>query len=194
MNRNVQGPFERGVRITGATVEEVSSGRGGNYIIVSHGLPGPAAGLTMIELLRLNITRDTVIRSRNGRRANLRDIRAGMKINALHSSRMTASIPPQAEAYEITLLTEAPAVNVKTDRIVEVNPQNAFIITGNPRRPQEQIRFNISPSTSIFDRSGRRIRLCELRVGQRVRVEHAAFMTRSIPPQTTAYVIRVVDC
>jgi hypothetical protein len=39
---------------------------------------------------------------------------------------------------------------------------------------------------------GRRIRLSDLFSGLRVRVEHATFMTASIPPQTFAFVIQVI--
>jgi hypothetical protein len=50
----------------------------------------------------------------------------------------------------------------------------------------------VDNSTEIFDRRGNRIRFRDLRPGQMVRVEHADFMTMSIPPQTTAYIVWVL--
>ena len=54
------------------------------------------------------------------------------------------------------------------------------------------IRFNVPEDVLIFDRLGRRINFSKLVPGMRVRVRHATFMTASIPPQTTAFEIRVL--
>ena len=50
----------------------------------------------------------------------------------------------------------------------------------------------VSPNTIILDASGNQIGLEQLAVGMRVSIAHAAFMTASIPPQTTAFVIQVL--
>ena len=184
--------FPGSTRLIGATVDEVvSNNRSGSYILVSRRVRGDG-GLSRMEQLRLNIDRTTQLRNREGRRINLRDIRPGSRINATHSSRMTASIPPQVQAYVITLLTESPSGSVTVDRIIEVNPSRSYILTGNPRSPMDQVRFNVSPATTILDQNGRRIRLRDLREGQLVRIEHSDAMTRSIPPQSQAFVIRVL--
>ena len=47
-------------------------------------------------------------------------------------------------------------------------------------------------NVTIIGRNGRQIPFSDLRVGMRVRVRHANFMTASIPPQTTAYEIWVL--
>ena len=53
------------------------------------------------------------------------------------------------------------------------------------------ITFNVPNNAFIFDRFGRPLEFNRLMPGMRVWVRHANFMTYSIPPQTTAYEIRV---
>lgn len=197
MNRNIpergnQPERLRPRRIENATVEDVFVGnRGDGYILVSHGVPG-MNNMMFKELLRLNVSRNTRIRSSRGRRLSLRDIEKGMRVSALHSAAVTRSIPPQTEAFEITVLNEIPSTRVTTDRVVSVDTRNNFLITGNPRNMEDQIRFVVNDRTVIRDQEGRRINLSDLSPGQMVKVEHAEFMTMSIPPQTVAYRINVL--
>ena len=73
-----------------------------------------------------------------------------------------------------------------------IDLHNGFLYTGIPGKiPNEnQIRFVVTENTPILDRRGSRIRLRDLKQGDRVRVEHADFMTASIPAQTTAFAIK----
>jgi hypothetical protein len=54
------------------------------------------------------------------------------------------------------------------------------------------MRFNLADNANIIGRNGRQISFSDLNPGMRVRVRHANFMTASIPPQTTAYGVRVL--
>ncbi|MCH5275405.1 MAG: hypothetical protein J1E65_06160 [Lachnospiraceae bacterium] len=73
-----------------------------------------------------------------------------------------------------------------------MNTRNNYILILRNQNPASAIRFNISSGTTISDLFGRRIGLSSLRPGFRVRVEHATFMTASIPPQTTAFTVQVI--
>ncbi len=191
MKRN-NAPGGRAVRIDNALVEEVFVGnRGEGYLLISHGVPS-LNNMIFRELLRLNVSRNTRIRGLRGRNINLRNIEKGMKVNVLHSSAVTRSIPPQAAAIEITLINRIPARSVTTDRIVSIDTRGRFIITGNPSRTEDQIRFNISSKSIIRDQNGRRITLDDLEPGQMVKIEHSDFMTLSRPPQTSAGRIQVL--
>lgn len=81
---------------------------------------------------------------------------------------------------------------IKVGRVLVVDVNNSYLITGKAFDRNNQIRFNVSPSTIILNRRGRRISLSLIRPGQIVRVEHAPNMTFSIPPQTQAYRIQVL--
>lgn len=182
----------KAMRIENAVVEDVFVGnRGDGYILVSRGVPG-VSNMLFKELFRLNVSRSTKIRNSRGRNINLRYIDTGMRINAIYSSAVTRSIPPQAEAYEITVLAETMSAGVTIDRVVYVDTRNNYFITGNPRNPEDQIKFVVNDRTVIRDHQGRRIWLGDLQAGQMVKVEYSGHMTSSIPPQTAAYRVQII--
>lgn len=181
-------------RIYNAIVEEDYEDplrRGTGYVLISYGSP-TLNNMPHMQLLRMIVSRSTRISSRTGRRMNLGNLKKGMRINAIVSSVQTRSNPPQSAAREITVLAEAPPMSVTTDRIAEVSVRENYILTGNPRIMDDQIRFNVSSATDIRDQTGRRIRISDLNPDQMVRIEHDDFMTMSIPPQTAAHSIRVI--
>lgn len=185
-------------RINNALVEEVNTDNGRNdYLVVSYAVMAPN-NMTRIELLRLNVGRNTIITNQFGRPVRLSNIRPGMWIDADFSPVMTRSRPPQTNAFRIVVRQSAPhpapppRVSTTTDRIVSVDSRNGILITGSPNDINRQIRFIVTNETVILNSNGSRISLRSLRPGQRVRVTHADFMTLSIPPQTTAFRIQVL--
>lgn len=145
------------------------------------------------DTVRLVVNRDTIIRDERGRNIRPNELERGMTIDASFSSAMTRSIPPQAQAFLIQVTgRRSNQSDTSTGRIIEVNTRNDFILVLRNQNPSSVIRFNISPTTVILDPIGRRIRLSSLSPGFRVRVEHATFMTASIPPQTTAFTVQII--
>ena len=168
MNTETRGTLSRRgniSQITNAFVEEVNafSNTSTGYIIVSYAA-SPGQQSDNIQMLRLNINRNTVILDSSGQVISLSEIRPQTWINAVFSSAMTRSIPPQA---------------------------NAFLITGNPNDINSQVRYVVSNST-FSDPSGRPITLSSLRPSQRVRITHATTQTASIPPQTIAFHVQLL--
>ena len=141
-----------------------------------------------------------------------------MLIHATVSSAMTRSIPPQTTAYLIRILRRMSQPQpprpqpprpqplpprpqpprppqpeeVTEGTILNVDRSNRSFTTINGGDFSTVIRFNAADNVMIFDRSGRPINFDRLTAGMRVRVRHANFMTASIPPQTTAFEIRVL--
>ena len=180
------------MRIDNALVEEVyTNSRTSGYILISYAVRGKN-DMIRIELLRLNVGRDTVIINQFGEHVCPCSVRKGMRINAEFSSAMTRSIPPQANAFRIIVRQREERVSVTTDRVVRVDVKNGFLYTGNPNSLSRQIRFVITNTTVILDQKERLINLCEIRPRQLVRVEHANFQTASIPPQTTAFRVQLL--
>lgn len=173
-----------------ALVEEASVSNAGNdYVIISYGNQGRGTP----QRIRLNIRRNTVVLNSFGLPVCACDIRRGMWIDAIFSSAMTRSIPPQANAFVITIRRQSqPAMSVTTDRVVRVDAVNGLLYTGNMGNLNSQMRFSVSNDTRIQDRNGNSISLRSIRPGQLVRVTHANFQTASIPPQSPAYVIQVL--
>ena len=115
-----------------------------------------------------------------------------MTVNAIISSVMTRSIPPQASAYIIEIVERRQTENVTTGRIVDIDRNNRSFTTISDRDVSSIIRFNVPENARILDRFGRPMNFSRLNSGMRVRVRHADFMTASIPPQTTAFEIQVL--
>ncbi|BBF43649.1 hypothetical protein lbkm_2337 [Lachnospiraceae bacterium KM106-2] len=153
--------------------------------------PGPDRNRD--QTVQLVVSRRTRIFNENRRPIPVTELQEGMIVSATFSANMTRSFPPQSQAFEIIIQRRPPVRNRVTDgRIIQVDARNQFIIVAQSTQFGSTIRFNINRDTLIFGISGQRIQIWDLFPGLRVRVEHADFMTASIPPQTTAFVIRVI--
>ena len=182
-NRNV-------IRVFSALVEEVSRDRGTTFVTISYrncdGCAAPS------DTVRLVVSRDTDIFNEQGQRIRAGELERGMTVDASFSSAMTRSIPPQAQAFFIRITARAPRTEITTGRIAQVNPRGHFLLVMRNQNPASAIQFHINQDTAILDVFGRRTNRSALRPGFRVRVEHAPFMTASIPPQTTAFVVQII--
>lgn len=177
--------------IRDAKIEELNWSNRTGFVTVSYGVPVDN-NLIVIELLVLTVGPNTIIQDQRGQSLTFRDLRIGMMLDADFSQRMTASIPPQAQAFRLIIRNQRPNFDVSQGRIIEINNRNNFIDIINPNNRIPAMRFNINNRTIILDRRGREISLRDLRVGQNIRVEHATFTTPSIPPQTTAFLIQII--
>jgi hypothetical protein len=174
-----------------AFIENINRDNRSSFVTISYGVMDRNRTMNM-QVVTLVVGRDTIIRDSSGRPMSFRNLREGMIVDAAFSAAMTRSIPPQSRAFSISVVREDNQSAFTEGRVMEVNPEYEFFMIGNPFDINSQMRFNVSDSTIIRDRRGRRIRLRELRPGDFVRVEHATFMTMSIPPQTTAFEVQVL--
>ncbi len=140
----------------------------------------------------LNIDRDTLILDERGNQIRPRDLQIGMTIDALVSSAMTRSMPPQTQAFQIRIVRRPATSRITIGFILDTDERNRSITTISNQNPSSIIQFNTTQDTVILDRNGRNIPFSRLMPGQRVRVGHATFMTASIPPQTTAFSIQLL--
>ncbi len=175
-----------------ALIEEVMASTGDTgYVLISYEALGQD-NQTYVSEVRLNVGRNTVIMDENGSSLSMYDLMDGMRVDAEFSAVMTRSLPPQSNAFRIVVLEGMPSVNVTTDRVVGIDVDHGFLLTGNPNDMYDQTLFTISDQTVILDRDGNPMELDEIQPGQLVRVEHATFQTASIPPQTPAYFIQLL--
>ena len=182
-NRNV-------IRVFSAVIEEIFRDRNATLVTVVYDNCIGCTGQS--NRVRLVVNQETDIYDERGRIIRAGELERGMTVDAEFSSAMTRSIPPQAQAFFIRVTGRINRTITTTGRIVEVNTRNNSILVLRDQNPSSLIRFNISNDTVILDPFGRRTPLSSMRPGFRVRVEHAAFMTASIPPQTTAFTVRVI--
>lgn len=179
------------IRIQDGVIEDTFMHNRVGYVSVSYGVMGDF-NMIHVTFVTLIVNADTRIQNEAGRNMTFSDLRVGMRINAIISSRMTMSYPPQAVAIQITVLNQPESFHVTTGRVLEVDTRNNFLYTGNRGDMSSQMRFVVTDETCIFNQRGRRIRLGDIRPGDMVRVEHATFQTLSIPPQTTAFCIQLL--
>lgn len=182
------------LRVENALVEDVvMQTENTGFMVISYAVTEPGHTIS-IQTLRLNVNRHTAILNSFGQTVCLCEIQKGMWIDAVFSPMMTRSIPPQSSAFLIMIRrgNSASGTTVTTDRIAWIDFDNRFLYTGNRNDINSQIRFTISDTTVITDRSGKPFSLRFLRPGQMVRITHADFQTASIPPQTNAYHIQLI--
>lgn len=176
--------------ISNATIEDISTENNATFVTVSY--TERVNNRNSERTARLVVGRNTTVLDENGNVVPARTLTIGMMINAVVSSAMTRSIPPQTAAYLVRIVSRPASENIAIGRILEVDRVNRSFTTINDRNPSSVIRFNVPGNALIFDRNGRPMNFSRLMQGQRVRVRHASFMTASIPPQTTAFEIRVL--
>ena len=174
-----------------AVIEEITQQQNVFYVTVVY-RDRPGRGRGRAQTVRLVVSRQTMVFDETRREIPARRLEEGMVIDALISSAMTRSIPPQATAFQIFIINRPARRQVTTGRILQVNVREQFIVTIQGRDFSSVIRFNVTPNTVILDPFGRRIGLQNLFPGLQVRVEHSGIQTTSIPPQTTAFEIRIV--
>ena len=178
------------MNITNAIIEDITSERDTTFVTVTYS--SRQGNRRNEQTVRLVVGPRTIILNANGNPVRVNALRKGMTINAAISSAMTRSIPPQATAYLIRIVGRQRPDNITIGNILELNRNNRSFTTISDRDFSTIIQFNVPENAMIFDRLGRPMNFSRLTPGMRVRVRHADFMTASIPPQTTAFEVRVL--
>ena len=201
--------------INNATIDSITRDRGNTLVTVTQNRrPGNRGNE---NTFRLVVDDRTIALNRDGRTVPASTLRVGMVIDAQVSPAMTRSIPPQTTAFLIRIVREpnpepprpeqprpeAPRPrpprpepperwNTTVGRIWNIDRRNRSFETITDRDFSTIVRFNVPEDARIFNRMGRPMNFSGLNLGMRVQVRHANFMTASIPPQTTAFEIRVI--
>lgn len=132
------------------------------------------------------------------------DFKVDMTVSVTHSPAMTRSMPPQTAAFEIKEVEAiAPLENVTLKDVVitEISDDKISITVGpvaNPEDRNAQTVIHISndagTKTNIRHHMDKKLyTAADLKVGQNLTVIHQPMMTLSLPPQTTAIEIILMD-
>lgn len=178
------------MNISNAIIEDITSEHNNTFVTVTY--TARQNNRRNEQTVRLVVGPRTIILNANGNPVRANALRVGMTINAAISSAMTRSIPPQSTAYLIRIIGRQRPDNITIGNILEVDRNARSFTTISDRDFSTIIRFNVPENAMIFDRLGRPMNFSRLTPGMRVRVRHAEFMTASIPPQTTAFEVRVL--
>ena len=174
------------IHISNGIIEDITRERNNTFVTVRY-----RSGRNEMTV-RMLVGPRTIIRNMNGRPVSVNALRVGMTINAVVSSAMTRSIPPQSNAFVIEIVRNETRDEFTVGRILDIDRRNRSFTTISNVDPSTIIRFNVPDNAMIFDRMGRPIPFSRLNEGMLVWIRHADFMTASIPPQTTAFEIRVL--
>ena len=176
--------------IANAVIQDITSERGTTFVTITY--TARQGNQREEQTIRLVVRPRTIILNAYGSPATVNALRKGMTINAAVTSAMTRSIPPQTTAYLIRIIGRQRPDDVTVGNILDVDRNNRSFTTISDRDFSTIIRFNVPETAMIYDRFGRTMNFSRLTPGMRVRVRHANFTTASIPPQTTAFEVRVL--
>ena len=183
-------PVQDIIRVSNAVIQNISYDRDIAYVTIAYNecqrCNSPEKLVTLIVSSR------TILLDENGNMITPEELQTGMVVHATFSSNMTRSMPPQAQAYQIRIPSRPEVGNVTIGRIINVDSRNQYFLTMSDGNPSTMIRFNVSPNTIVLDSVGRQISFSRLVPGLLVSVQHASFLTASIPPQTTAFVVQIM--
>ena len=178
------------INVTNAIIRDITSERGNTFVTITY--TNRQNNQLNEQTITLVVSPRTIILNTNSSPTSSNALRVGMTINASFSASMTRSIPPQAITYLIKIVGRQRPDNITVGNILAVDRNNRSFTTISDRDFSTIIRFNVPENALIFDRLGRPMNFSRLVPGILVRVRHANFMTASIPPQTTAFEIRVL--
>ncbi|MGL4362999.1 MAG: hypothetical protein ACRCSG_07035 [Cellulosilyticaceae bacterium] len=136
------------------------------------------------------------------------DILVGSPIKVEHSMIAMTSFPPQIQAYSITLLEEPKIftpphtplqkVTIPLATITHQSPESNFITISyiHPKSGLDYIvLLRIDPTRTFIhhERNRRMYHFEDLTPGTKISVVHSPMMTRSLPPQTNAFEIIILQ-
>ena len=185
-------------RVTEARIEHIWRSNSQNGLVtISY---DDRANRRFNELVTLIVSPVTAIQSTSNRRINFNDLRVGMRVNAIFSSSMTRSIPPQAVAFLIVVLDRRERTEVTEGSVTNVDLRNRTLEIrerdrGRDRdrdRDRNRITFHVTNSTIIENQRGRRINQNDIRRNDRVRVEFRTMRESNRPNRNIAIQIQVL--
>lgn len=186
----------RHITAENALIENINMRGRTGYITISYAVrERNRAKSKRIMLVSLVVTNSTKLTDQFGNTIRISSFRTGMVVNASFSAVMTRSIPPQSRAFSITIIKEKSTSLIEEGRVISVNVfgDSGYILTGEPRNPNRQIKYIVGRNTKLVNKGGNPIRLREIRPGQIIRVEREPFQTLSIPPQTPVLTVQIIS-
>lgn len=108
--------------ISNGTIENITTENNASFVTISY--TERIHNREVPRTVRLVVGRNTTVLDENGNFVPASTLTTGMMVNAVTSSAMTRSIPPQSAAYLVRIVSRPMTDNIVTDRILEVDRQN----------------------------------------------------------------------
>ncbi len=190
--------------INDAVIESIREDRRNTHLTITYEQPFQAGGPRgRRQRMVLVVTRTTKIQDNFGRPVDVNALRPGMRVNALISSRMTFSEPPQANVFILIVNARRRQNQSVEGRIVDLDFRgDRFTLreTGRDRDDDRRdrddrgnrIRFFVDNNTRFLDRNRRPIAFRNLRERDRVRVEYQQLQESSRDVVNIALVVQII--
>lgn len=146
--------------------------------------------------VRLIISDKTEIVDEKGLPVAFGKLKSNMEIEAIYSKAQTRSIPPQSNAYKIVVKNEKKLESQDfkgTIKDIFVDKDVTYVTISDELGNHGEIRLVVGKDTKITDKKDKKINVADLKVGMKIEGKHSLAMTFSIPPQTAAFEIKIVD-
>lgn len=151
----------------------------------------------------LHIGDDTEIILLDGKKGTVKDLKAEMDVVVEYGAVMATSLPPQNTPEKITVVerseeNEEEGVSIKGEiaEVREAAGEGNIACTVKAEKTEEnafeEIVLIVSDDTKIT-KDGKEASKEDLKEGVKIEAVHSLAMTRSIPPQTSAISIDIVD-
>ncbi|MCM1989983.1 hypothetical protein [Oceanirhabdus seepicola] len=137
----------------------------------------------------LYINSNTEIVNEEGQKLGLNEIKEGAAIHAVFGQKLSNNKIPTGKAEKIIIKK---ALGIKGE-IINMNCKATFIEVEKSDNHYDNIILKINDDTEIVDLEGKKLSKVDLCKGTKVIGIHSLSATRSIPPQTVAYKIIVLE-
>lgn len=152
----------------------------------------------------LNISDDTEILDKDGNKTDAKSIKKGVNAKITYGEIMTSSLPPINNPVKIEIQNNNPTdeiikepseLSIKmTGKIIEINEKSHLVtIENEDKKPYDMVSLLITENTKITDSENNTLKFDDLEENQELSASFSSKMTRSIPPQTEAIEIQVIN-
>lgn len=135
----------------------------------------------------LNITDETVISDEDGNALAVKDLPKDKELKVKMGDAMTLSLPPQSNALEI-IVTKEDCQVIKEGVISEILDKS--VVIGNYDE-EGFYQLNLTDDAVIIDENGNMAGIDALKAGMNITTSISPISTKSLPPQSACYGIKV---
>lgn len=180
--------------ISSAIIEEILTETSGSQIVTIGYETIDSKDRIIENTLDLVVDKNTEIVNQFGINSEYSELKPGMTVYVEHSKEIIKGYVSQAYSYKINIIKENENSKVLETTILEKNIYNntCFILVGDSKKENEQLELILSDKTKLKDQYGKNITFDNLKVGQKVKIEHSIYSTGTTV-QVKVFSIQILD-
>ena len=137
---------------------------------------------------------DTVLTDAEGKPFAAADLKAGMQLTAQYGPIVALSYPGQSHAASIQV-GEQRLVQEAAVIATEATEDGKRILIGETKDGKDHVSvvLNMGKESMLVNREGQPVEWSDIKAGSKVRAYYGPMMTKSLPPQSPAHVVVLLD-